>query len=78
MKGICAPEAGEGRYTEEWNVVFPTWMHPGFHGVFAEFYDNNEAAWSKNAADRPDTHAHADRSGRGTIIKPGDFTVPVK
>ncbi|MEP6670559.1 MAG: DUF2079 domain-containing protein [Chthoniobacter sp.] len=76
VKGICAPEAGEGRYTEEWNVVFPTWMHPGYHAVFAEFYDNNEAAWSKKMPPGDQTHMLTLIDLGATIIKPGDFTAP--
>jgi uncharacterized membrane protein len=74
VKGICAPEAGEGRYTEEWNVVFPTWMHAGYHSAFAEFYDGNEAAWKKKLPPSDQTYLLTLIKLGDAIIKPGDFT----
>lgn len=46
-RGACAPEAGAGRYYEDWLVVFPSWLAPGNYEMFALFYDANEAAWSR-------------------------------
>ena len=73
VKGMCAPEAGEGLYTEEWNVVFPTWMHAGYHSIFAELYDGNEAAWQKKMPPHDQTYMLALVKLGGAIIKPGDF-----
>jgi hypothetical protein len=73
-KGICAPEAGEGRYTEEWNAVFPEWMHPGFHSFYAEFYDGNSAIWSNKLPPKNQTFILSLVELGGTVIKPGDFT----
>jgi hypothetical protein len=47
LRGACAPEAGAGRYYEDWLVVFPSWLPAGHYEMFALFYDGNEAAWSK-------------------------------
>jgi hypothetical protein len=74
VKGMCAPEAEEGLYTEEWNVVFPTWMHAGYHAVFAEFYDGNEAAWHKKRPPGDQTYMLTLIDLGATDILPGDFT----
>jgi len=76
VKGICGAEAGEGQYTEEWNVVFPTWMHAGYHSVFAEFYDGNEAAWHKKLPPTDQTYLLTLIKLGDTEITPGDFTAP--
>jgi len=76
VKGICAPEAGEGRYAEEWNVVFPNWMHAGYHEAFAEFYDGNSAIWWKKMPPDDRTYKLVVIPLGGTEIKPGDFTPP--
>jgi hypothetical protein len=78
LKGICAPAAGEGRYTEEWNVVFPNWMHPGYHAVFAEFYDGNEAAWHKKLPPHDQTFMITLLDLGSAQVMPGDFSMPSK
>jgi uncharacterized membrane protein len=77
LKGICAPEAGEGRYTEEWNAVFPNWMHAGFHSFYAEFYDGNSAIWWKKLPPGDQSYLITLLQLGGTVIKPGDFTPTV-
>jgi uncharacterized membrane protein len=71
IKGICAPEAGDGPYTEEWTVVFPSWMHAGYHAGFAEFYDGNQAAWDKKPPPHDQTWKLAIIELGGTEINPG-------
>ena len=46
-KGACAPEAGAGKFYEDWTVAFPSSLPAGNYVMFALFYDGNEAAWSK-------------------------------
>jgi uncharacterized membrane protein len=77
VKGICAPEATEGRYTEEWNVVFPEWMHAGYHEAFAEFYDGNSAVWWKKMPPDDRTYQLTLLKLGGVEIKPGDLKPPV-
>jgi hypothetical protein len=76
VKGISAPEAGEGRYTEEWDVVFPLWMHAGHHAIFAEFYDNNEAAWHKKVPPGDQTYLLTLVDMGVAEIQPGVFAAP--
>ncbi len=47
LKGACAPEAGAGRYYEDWVAAFPTSLAAGNYEMFALFFDANEAAWNK-------------------------------
>ena len=47
LKGACAPEAGAGRYYEDWVAAFPTSLPAGHYEMFALFFDANEAAWNK-------------------------------
>ena len=75
IKGICAPEAGEGQVTEEWNVVFPNWMPAGYYSAFAEFYDGNLAAWEKRRPPEDQTFMLTLIQLNEGEIKPGDFTV---
>lgn len=76
VKGICAAEAGEGQFTEDWNVVFPNWMHAGYHSAFAEFYDGNLAAWIKKRPPDDQTFVLTLLKLTEGEIRPGDFTVP--
>jgi hypothetical protein len=76
VKGICVPEGGEGQYTEEWKVIFPSWMHAGFHSAFAEFYDGNEAAWQKKMPPKDQTYLLTLIKLGDAEITPGDFAVP--
>lgn len=76
IKGICAPEASEGQFTEEWNVVFPNWMPAGHYAAFAEFYDGNLAAWEKKRPPEDQTFMFTLIQLTDGEIKPGDFTVP--
>jgi uncharacterized membrane protein len=76
VKGICAPEAGAGEYTEEWNVVFPTWMHAGYHSAFAEFYDGSQAIWLNKMPPTNQTYLLKLIPLGGMELKPGDFTQP--
>ena len=73
IKGICAPEAGDGTYTEEWTVLFPNWMHAGYHSGFAEFYDGNQAAWDKKMPPHDQTYRLAVIQLGGTQINPGQI-----
>jgi uncharacterized membrane protein len=76
LKGACALEAGAGKHVEEWSVVFPSWMQPGYHTVFAQFFDGNEAAWQKKLPPN-DTAYTLTLIKLGTWeIKPGDFGAP--
>ncbi|MGB8168180.1 MAG: DUF2079 domain-containing protein [Chthoniobacteraceae bacterium] len=47
LKGACAPEAGPGRYYEDWLIAFPSDLPAGYYEMFALFFDANEAAWTK-------------------------------
>jgi len=78
LKGICAPEVGEGRHIEEWNAVFPNWMHAGYHAAFAEFYNGNEAAWHKKLPPHDQTYMITLLDLGSAEIKPGDFSSPEK
>lgn len=76
VKGICAPEAGEGQFTEDWNVIFPNWMHAGYYSAFAEFYDGNLAAWMKRRPPDDQTYILTLIKLHEGEIKPGEFAVP--
>ena len=78
VKGICAPEAGEGQYTEEWTVLFPSWMHAGYHAGFAEFYNGNQAAWDKKMPPQDQTYMLTLIELGGTQINPGEYAAPAK
>jgi uncharacterized membrane protein len=45
MKGLCAPEATEGIYTENWRVVTAERLLPGDYSLEALFVDNSKRAW---------------------------------
>src|SRR4029077_2807880 len=45
VKGLCAPEATEGNYTENWRVVTAERLLPGDYSVEALFVDNSKRAW---------------------------------
>jgi hypothetical protein len=45
VKGLCAPEATEGIYTETWRVVTGERLLPGDYSVEAFFVDNSKRAW---------------------------------
>ncbi len=44
LKGACVPEAGAGRYYEDWALVFPSSLPAGHYEMFALFFEANEAA----------------------------------
>jgi len=73
LKGACAPEAGDGKYFEDWAVVFPSWMPAGHYAVFAQFYDGNEAAWQKKLPPTDPTYLLTLLDLGMWEIKPGDF-----
>jgi uncharacterized membrane protein len=73
LKGACAPEAGDGKYFEEWTVVFPSWMQPGGYTFFAQFYDGNEAAWQKKLPPNDPAYLLTLIELGSWEIKPGDF-----
>ncbi len=73
LKGACAIEAGDGRHVEEWSVLFPSWMKPGHHKIFAQFYDGNEAAWRKKLPPNDPTYMLTLIELGGWEIRPGDF-----
>jgi hypothetical protein len=77
VKGICAAEAGEGQFTEDWNVVFPNWMHAGYHSAFAEFYDGNLAAWMKKRPPDDQTYVLTLLKLSEGEIRPGNYTIPI-
>ena len=74
LKGACAPEAGDGRAFEEWSILFPSWLHAGYHSIFAQFYDGNAAAWQKKLPPNDPTYTLTLIELGGLEIKPGDFT----
>lgn len=74
LKGACALEAGDGKYVEEWSVVYPPWMKPGYYAFFAQFYDGNEAAWQKKLPPDDPTYMLTLIELGTWEIKPGDFT----
>jgi len=45
VKGLCAPEATEGVYTENWRVVTAERLLPGDYSLEALFVDNSKRAW---------------------------------
>ena len=45
VKGLCAPEATEGNYTENWRVVTAERLLPGDYSLEALFVDNSKRAW---------------------------------
>jgi uncharacterized membrane protein len=45
VKGLCAPEASEGIYTENWRVVTAERLLPGDYSLEAVFVDNSKRAW---------------------------------
>src|SRR5437870_2985476 len=45
VKGLCAPEATEGIYTENWRVVTAERLLPGDYSLEALFVDNSKRAW---------------------------------
>jgi len=73
LKGACAIEAGDGKYVEEWSVVYPPWMKPGYHTFFAQFYDGSEAAWHKKVPPNDPTFLFTLIELGSWEIKPGDF-----
>ena len=44
-KGLCAPEAGYGPYTERWHITPPQGLAAGDYSVEALFLDNSKRAW---------------------------------
>jgi uncharacterized membrane protein len=73
IRGACALEAGNGKYYEEWTVVFPEWMHAGHHVFFAQFYDGNEAAWQKKLPPQDQTYLLTLIELGAWEIRPGDY-----
>jgi uncharacterized membrane protein len=45
VKGLCAPEAGEGVHTESWRVTEPDGLPAGEYHVEALFVDNSKRIW---------------------------------
>jgi len=45
VKGLCAPEATEGIYTETWRVVTAEHLLPGDYSLEALFVDNSKRGW---------------------------------
>jgi len=45
VKGLCAPEATEGIYTENWRVLTAEGLLPGDYSLEALFVDNSKRAW---------------------------------
>ena len=45
VKGLCAPEATEGIYTETWRVVTAEHLLPGDYSLEALFVDYSKRAW---------------------------------
>jgi hypothetical protein len=45
VKGLCAPEATEGIYTENWRLVTTEHLRPGDYSLEALFVDNSKRAW---------------------------------
>ncbi|PYK71341.1 MAG: hypothetical protein DME44_08305 [Verrucomicrobia bacterium] len=45
VKGLCAPEATEGIFTENWRVVTAERLLPGDYSLEALFVDNSKRAW---------------------------------
>lgn len=81
LKGACAIEAGDGAYAEDWSVVFPSWIKPGYKVFFAQFYDGNEAAWQKKIPPGDPTFMMTLIELGAWEITPGDFstdTTPAK
>jgi uncharacterized membrane protein len=44
-KGLCAPEADKGLYTERWHITSPRGLAAGDYSVEALFIDNSKRAW---------------------------------
>ena len=45
VKGLSAPEATEGIYTENWRAVTAERLLPGDYSLEALFVDNSKRAW---------------------------------
>ncbi len=56
LKGACAPEAGAGRWSEEWTVEFPASLPAGEYALHAIFYDASKALWHRKLPPGDDTY----------------------
>ena len=53
-----------------------SWLHAGYHSIFAEFYDGNAAAWQKKIPPGDPTYTLTLIDLGGLEIKPGEFAAP--
>ena len=72
-KGLCAPEANDGAYYEDWSLVFPSGVPAGYYSVFAILYDGADAAWYEKFPPDDKMFILANLPLGGLTIKPGEF-----
>lgn len=73
LKGACVPEAGAGRYYEEWIAAFPSSLPAAHYEMFALFFDATEAAWSKKQPPQDMTYVWKKIELGVYQITPGDM-----
>jgi uncharacterized membrane protein len=73
VKGLCAPEANEGPYYEDWSLVFPSGFPAGSYAVFAILYDGSDAAWYEKFPPDETMFVLANLPLGRLTIQPGDF-----
>lgn len=79
LKGACAVEARNGKYYEDWTVIYPSSLPAGHYAFFAQFYDGNEAAWRKKLPPDDSTYSLTLIQLGTWEIQPGNFgSVPAK
>ena len=78
IKGLCAPEAGEGPFYEDWSLVFPSGFQAGYYSLFAILYDGSDAAWYQRFPPDDKMFILANRPLGGLTIKPGVFGPAVR
>jgi uncharacterized membrane protein len=73
IKGLCAPEANEGPYYEDWSLVFPSGFSAGTYALFAILYDGSDAAWYERFPPDDKMFVLANLPLGRLTIKPGEF-----
>ena len=56
-RGLCAPEATNGSYQENWRITPSERIPEGDYGVEAFFVDNAKRVWAAKSG-QPDAHSH--------------------
>lgn len=77
-RGACAPEAGAGRYYEDWVLAFPSSLPAGTYEMFVLFFDGIEAAWTRKLPPEDMTHVLKKIELGHHQIAPGELGPPQK